>query len=503
MLLVMGAFTSCSSHDEYPLSSDTPPTPNFELVELEAYDLSLLDSEDFIIIPMEFTSSAAWRLSSDKIWVLFSDTEDGIFYNDLVGGQGTNKVFVKITNQARTFESSDANICCYYNDAEYKLSSISRPAKMYESSIFDEDGNQIEDEIEIDGSASMTITINTNYAFGIKSYPEWIQEPELYDGGYILKVKDAYTPYALEGEVVIANADNTMEQVIPVKYTGMSPEDITISGSYSPWGWNVSLDGKVFLLESESSSMDGESTETTVDNALPFAVKCFNYDYEIVFAEVDANDNIKYQAEGWLTAEKSEADNASIEVKASSFVPSAASRSRKGYIFAVPTGIYESFMASLEAATDAITFVDENEKYVVVEVEQRDIYAIDGFIITTAAGTAVECIEEPAGDYYDWVSSELSVSDVYTFTAENEVTYLINTLYTPADKVDGFYFYDSKTGNAVSSRTWKYSRALNEEGYYVISLTVPVASKFVDPVILRLHHNNENKKALIIRPVNN
>ena len=63
---------------------------------MEPYDLADLEKTDYIITPIEFSSTTTWKAMSDKIWVLFSTTEDGEYYNDIMGAAGVHKIYMKI-----------------------------------------------------------------------------------------------------------------------------------------------------------------------------------------------------------------------------------------------------------------------------------------------------------------------------------------------------------------------------------------------------------------------
>ena len=486
------AFVACNDDD------DATPPATFELVNASSYDIAELDEKDFVVSSIEFNTNTDWRVYSDKIWVLFSTTEEGDYFNDISGVSGAHKIYMKITNDARTFEPAGAKVAFSYGGEEYKFGTIYRHAKTHSSGIVDENNNSV-DEVVIDATASATIAIKASYDYGIKSYPEWIAEPTLYNGSYILNVIDEFVPYALDGDFVIASADGSVEHTYPITYSGMNPSVMRIEGDYSPWGWEVALDGKTFRYE--GTSLEGETTEITVENSLPFTAKCFNYDYTLVCATENSDGSIKIAADAWLWAEQSSSTKSAIEVYAKPFAATDA-RSRKGYLFAVPTGIYGDFMAAMSSAADALTFVDEHIDYVVVEATQKDIFAPDGFIVTDATGATVECTKETDSDLYTWVSSELSVTDVYSITGVYGNTYTVNLLITPDEGNPAFAIYDAD--GVVPGRRWgSPTISKNADGYFELKLKVPAASNFTKPLILRIHRNNVNIKALIIKPDNN
>ena len=90
------AFTACSSDDDNAIANYPMQPSSFKLINMEPYDLADLDKMDYIITPIEFSSTTTWKAMSDKIWVLFSTTEDGEYYNDIMGAAGVHKIYMKI-----------------------------------------------------------------------------------------------------------------------------------------------------------------------------------------------------------------------------------------------------------------------------------------------------------------------------------------------------------------------------------------------------------------------
>lgn len=496
MALVATGFSSCSSDDDAPAVE-----PSFEYLTGE-YDTTELDACDFIVTTLDIVANAQWQVYSDKQWVLFSQEEDGEFVYDIVGTAGNHSVYMKITNDARAFDASEATVTARCGGKEFFVCTVSRAAKEYVAQITDEDGNVI-DAINIDGSASTVITISGNTHYGIKSYPEWISEPVLYDGGYILSVKEEKTPYACEGEFVIGNADGTAEHKYEIRYEGLKPSYVEIGGDYNPWNWEVSLDGKTFRQESINSL--SETEVILLEDAVPFTFTCLNYDCKFVFASVgtDGSISVVEGEDAWLRVTQSESDKSAVSVSATAFETTATVRQRSGWVFAVPAGIDEDFSNAINAASNASDFVEVYYQYVLIGVTQKDLYASNGFTVTTADGEPVECIDEPEGDFYDWVSSENSITEVCSMSGEYGLTYIINTHYTDDDfsGTAECAIYDSK--GYANKRIWSLTFKKNDDGYYIIKLTVPVEEKFPVPVILRLHSQNVNKKALIIRAADN
>lgn len=509
LAFVVCGFTACSSDDEPAVQ------PVLEVLSADAYDISDLDNSDYIVTSMTFSTNSSWQLSADKIWVLFSSAQDGAFYNELRGGAGTHKVYMKITNDARTFDGAAAMVAFAYGDKTYEYGRIYRHPLKEQSNLTDENGEVIT-AIEMNNSSSTTINIDANYSYGIKSYPSWMSEPQLLDGSYYLSIIDEYVPFAMDGEFVVASYDGTVEQAYPVTYAGMSPEKVEITGDNTPWGWEVSLDGKSF--RSSSTSVEGDSDETIIENSMSYSVRCFNYDYTLLFATEDKDGAIALDDNGWLVGERSASDASAVTVTVKSFAPTSSARQRKGYLFAVPTGVKDAFVDEINNAEDANTFIDLHLDNVLIEVTQKDLYAATGFDIVTKTGEKVEC-NALTGEEYDKVSSEFGVDEVYTITGTPGVTYEVNTLYTDYDWNGGGFVICAEYrlnvyGNVgdtelakdypeFSGRRWgNPSKKMNGEGYYIISFKVPDAG--IDkPFYVRLFNKDTtNKKVLVIMPNN-
>ncbi len=492
LLIVAAVFAACSSNDDPAVA--TPPS--FELMGVGTYDLAELDEKEFVVVPIEFSSSVAWHLSSDKLWVLFSPTENGTYYCDIMGEAGTHKVYMKITNDARTFDSSSANVRFAYGDSEYALDAICRDAKKHDITVLDDAGNEME-SIGIDASASMQVAISANYSFGIKSYPDWIEEPGFYNGYYMLNVKDEYTPFEQSGNIVVVSEDGLVEQLLPVTYPGMAPDRMILTSEHGQWGWNVSLDGKIFKKSTENT--DGESQEYLIEESLPFGIKCYNYDCKLVFVNVAKSGKISTPSNPWLLAKQDEADKSVVTLEATPFTPTKAQRTRKGFVFAVPSAAYSDFQDTLAVTKDTL-FVDKFVNYVLAEVTQRDIFAADTFAVTTSKGEYVPHVKETSGDVYEWISSDLNVEDVYSFEADYGASYTITTPYLEDDWSGSFFIFDRSGHKYVNEVDWNVRCKVNKDGYYYLTLTALPEKYFDETVILRLHDNNVNKAAILINP---
>ena len=503
-VIMGGSFTACSEDDD----NNKAVSGTVEIINMGSYDLALLDEQDYVETTIEFSATSSWRLYSDKMWVLFSK-DGGAFYNDIRGVAGTHTVTMRITNDARTFEPSGANVAFAAGKNEFPFGPVYRHAKNYESSVLDENDNVVE-YVAIDGNASTTVGFNCNFVYGIKAYPDWLEEPVYSEGKYSFRVISEYTPFEKEGEIVIADEAGSVEHTYPVKFDGMFPNSIEISGDYSAWNWEISLDGKEFI--NEGSSVEGDNNDIAVQDALVYNVKCRNYEFKSFFIAENNDNSFTVMDEPWLVAEQSADDKGVVTVTAEPFEATTTNRSRKGCLFAFPVAAYDSIVLGADTCTLAETFIDNNISFVIVEAVQKDIYAPEGFFVAKSDGTQLACDREPAGDALTLVSSELlstpESEDVYAVAMEYGQKYTINTLCTtyeyPKAADVAYAFFNDKT-EGLSFRT---QVTMNAEGYYEITFTMPTADKFAsyksEFVTLCMRNTlGQNTKVLIIRPVNN
>lgn len=487
LAMVFCCWVSACSEDD-----DIVPV-NVSFTAPAALDIAALDTCESIVSSFELTSDGAWLLSSDKMWVKLSLQSDGEFYNDIQGGDGVHTVYIKVTNEARGFDNSQATVKVIAGNKSQDVIKIGRGGKEHEFSLLSSEGEVI-NKIEIGTDATVWVAPAANFDCSIIECPEWIAAPEAFDGGFTLNVANSYVPYEKEGVVTFGNIDRSKVYEVPVAYVGMEPTLMEIEGDNTPWGWKVSLDGKTFVQETTTAS--GETVETIVEDALAFSVTCLNYNYELVSAQVNSNGKLELMdaEESWIFASQKGDDPSLVSVS----VASMESSSRSGYLFAVPAAMYSNFADSLYVSSDVDTFIDSNLSYVVLEVEQKSLEATDGFIITDANGTAVSSVVEE--EYYEWLCSEFSITDLTSCDLVPGESYTIVTRLNANDWQGNFAITDLE-GAHQRLKSWGNPTAeLGEDGLYRLNITVPASLN--KTIILRLYTPQiVNIKALVIRPV--
>ncbi len=483
LAVACGFFVACSSDDEV-----TSVEVNFSV--LEGVDTSLLNSCDYVVGSFELTSDGSWHLYSDKMWVTLSVEPDGDFMNDIRGGAGNYKVYVKVSNDARGFEVSKADITLLAGGLSQNVATVIRPAGEYVFELFNEEGSTIE-SIEMECNASVWVKPATNFDCSVLSVPEWLAEPEFSDGGYMLTVVGSAIPMVQQGTVVFGNRDGSQVYNVPVNYAGMDPYEMIIEGDYTPWGWVATLDGKTYVQE--NTSIDGNVT-TTVENGIDYTITCFNYDFNFVYTEQNSGRLTVMDAEeSWIKTLRDNDNPSAVRVS----VEPSSNNSRSGYLFAVPAALYSSFMDSLKLSTNVDDFVDSNLSMVVAQLTQKA--DTDGFTITDSNDAAVQCTAE--SEYYEWLSSEFSITDITTCNLVPGESYTINTKLTESDWKKNLVLEDLE-GNDQRTSYWKLKTNVGNDGFYRITITVPATLS--KTIILRLYTPQiVNIKALVIRPVAN
>ena len=225
---------------------------------------------------------------------------------------------------------------------------------------------------------------------------------------------------------------------------------------------------------------------------------CFNYDYKLLSVQVNDGKLAKMdESESWILASQDESDLSQLSIS----VAALESGSRSGYLFAIPAANYDSFVDSLAVSIDEDTFIDSHTDYVVAAIKQKEFRDTDGFVITDSNGASVECIVEE--EYYEWFCSEFSIDDLTTCNLVPGQSYTIDTRLGASDWEGNLALEYIDDRMSVRLSSWgikKYNNpVLGEDGLYKLNITVP--STLSGDVILRLHSNHVNIKALVIRPV--
>lgn len=471
----------------------------FSFSGIKELDLSLLESQESATGYFTLDASGKCMVSSDRMWVTFSVERDGEYSHDIVCDGNIDTVYVKVSNDARDFADATAVVVIVADGEKYPVGSITRQAKSYEFSLMTED-NSVAEMIGINDKATAWFSFSANFECGIIDYPEWLMEPVLENGGYRFTVVEDYVPMAQEGVVVVGNSSLTRKYELPVSYEGMNPETIRIEGD-TPWGWVVSLDGQEF--KKDESSMTDDSENIVIVGNLNMNIICRDYSYETVFVENIAGTlQLKEGDEAWIKAVRDGNDPKAVKVTVDEYEIKS---SRSGYLFAVPVALYGRFMEKLSSTTSAETFIDEYEKYVLVEVVQKD----SGFkvaLVENGVETDIPCESDEDADYYIKLNGEYTITDIMACDVELGKSYVINTRLTVDDcgwsDDNAYYALHDINGVEIRERLWKLKVVAGDDGYFRINVTVPGSwdDELDRNVVLRLYTPDVvNIKALVLR----
>lgn len=458
-------------------------------------DIAALDHCEYVTASFTVEATGKWKVVSDEpSWVEFSKDNE-LFFPDVQGGEGSEPVYVRISNAARDFSESTANIRIIYDDKEECVAVVVRPAKEYEFSMETEDGDVIE-SIEIDCSGSSFVRFNANFDYVIIDYPEWLTEP-VFDtdkNGYSLEVVEGSLPFMSNGTFVIGNSNGSVKRDILISYVGMDPKAIRINVEGSPWGWDVSVDGKTF--EKESSSMTDGSDKIVVENMLPVNVLCRNYDYRLFCIE-DIEGIISFMEgeSAWIKCVRSSSNAQELSVSVDQFKSTFKKMYRSGYLFAVPEAVCDSFTNSLNSLDSINALLDLFADNVVVNVTQNDD-AGDCIVLDNEGNMSSSVTEE---EHYEYIASEFSIEDVVACEIVPGRTYDINTKITATGSK--FCLHELKGGGCpiIDNYVEDWNMGMKKkDGYYHLTFTVPAS--FDKNVIVRFYQGmNINFKALIMR----
>lgn len=473
----------------------------FTLSEVEELDVALLDSVDYIVGHFTFDAPSKWAVTSDQMmWVTFSKSFDGEYYPDITGDAGNNTVYVKISNDGREYNIDKANITIVVGDGEYTVSSIERPGKKW-LNIIANDGSVV-DVVELDQTATGWVSFQAPFDCAIIEWPEWLVAPVYENDGYRLTVVDSLDllQNPLDGMLLVSDATSTIQSAVPVKYSGMDPTIMEITGD-SPWNWLVSIDGKEIKSKQALDSV-------VIKESLEMNLVCRNNDYSIIFAEeIDSVLYPKSSSEAWIKAVVDEQNPRAVSVKVDSAKTNA---TRSGYLFAVPAAVCDSFNIALSSCDSTINIVDKYEKYVLAQIEQRDA-GFDVVHVENGVETKISCSVDETADYYIIISNNYfnaTDPDVSACNVEYGKSYTINTKLTKDEWIPtNFVLYDIN-GEEIRIKTWipEKEAVLGDDGYYRLNIVVPDDASWFEEneiakdVVLRLYTRDVvNIKALVLR----
>ena len=482
-LVSVTLFTACSSDD------DDAVTPVFPQVQTIA---GAAGAE----LDFTFDANESWSLSSDKIWckLVQGEKADAFVLN---GTAGKQTIKVKITADDASNDMSVAQLFLNMGGQKVAIAEVTRSAAGYKLQVFDAAGNDItETGITVGYNVYTKFTVKSNYRFAVTNTPAWVDleggflvgtPNEAVVGGVAFKENQGVSAkYAIAKDgnytITFTSEDGKAAVTIPVIYNGMttSTMDVTYPTS-SQWAvWNVSLDGKVFTQN--GSSLNGEAANNfTFHNFVPFTLKTFGDDYQLVVFE--SKENGLFEDTSGAVKLQGEKGDVKLTVDALS------SGSREFLVYALPQSVFESLENGLDGMLeeDFMTVKSDYDRYFLMDVVQKKEKKGDSEVtapIVTSMGMNVDCSLTTNEEFKSYAEGIFSYTGKEVFESTVYGGYV--AIYPQIDGWDptagaDVVIYDG-TGNPVDVKNYEVGQ--DEKGIYVglnaDKLTYPILAGFND-----------------------
>ena len=367
-LVSVTLFTACSSDDD---DAVTPVFPQVQTISGEAGEVK----------EFTFEANESWSLSSDKIWckLVQGEKADAFVLN---GTAGKQTIKVKITADDASDDMSVAQLFLNMGGQKVAIAEVTRSAAGYKLQVFDAAGNDItETGITVGYNVYNKFTVKSNFRFAVTNTPAWVDleggflvgtPNEAVVGGVAFKENQGVSAkYAIAKDgnytITFTSEDGKAATTIPVIYNGMttSTMDVTYPTS-SQWAvWNVSLDGKVFT-QNGSSLNGGDTNDFTFHNFVPFTLKTFGDDYQLVVFE--SKENGLFEDTSGAVKLQGEKGDVKLTIDALN------SGSREFLVYALPQSVYADLENGLDdmLENDFTTVKSDYDRYFLMDVVQKE-----------------------------------------------------------------------------------------------------------------------------------
>ena len=367
-LVSVTLFTACSSDDD---DAVTPVFPQVQPISGEAGEVK----------EFTFEANESWSLSSDKIWckLVQGEKADAFVLN---GTAGKQTIKVKITADDASDDMSVAQLFLSMGGQKVAIAEVKRSAAGYDLKVYDATGEDItETGITVGYNTYNKFTVKSNFRFAVTNTPAWVDleggflvgtpNKEVVGGVAFKENQDVSAKYAIAKDgnytITFTSEDGKAAVTVPVIYNGMttSTMDVTYPTS-SQWAvWNVSLDGKVFTQN--GSSLNGEAANNfTFHNFVPFTLKTFGDDYQLVVFENTENGLL----EDGSGAVKLNGEKGDVKLT----IEPLSSGSREFVVYALPQSVYADLENGLDdmLENDFTTVKSDYDRYFLMDVVQKE-----------------------------------------------------------------------------------------------------------------------------------
>ena len=496
-LVSVTLFTACSSDDD----AVTPVFPQVQTIGGAAGDVK----------EFTFEANESWSLSSDKIWckLIQGEKADAFVIN---GTAGKQTIKVKITDDDASNDKSVAQLFLSMGGQKVAIAEVKRSAADHILTVYDADGNDItETGITVGYNVYTKFTVKSNFRFAVTNTPAWVDleggflvgtPNEAVVGGVAFKENQGVSAkYAIAKDgnytITFTSEDGKGAVTVPVIYNGMttSTMDVTYPTS-SQWAvWNVSLDGKVFTQN--GSSLNGEAANNfTFHNFVPFTLKTFGDDYQLVVFE--SKENGLFEDTSGAVKLQGEKGDVKLTVDALS------SGSREFVVYALPQRVFESLENGLDEMLeeDFMTVKSDYDRYFLMDVVQKETSSSADD--QSAAPTIlkynylpVECKKDKSM-YGSIISGTFGYNGDEIYVAQSEIgsSVTVNPNIKDWDPLQmmetGYLTVMDVNGNDVYAEPGQ-----DENGNWIFSVNVPASA----PIFMVFQDNGTPVKVLVVEPL--
>ena len=497
-LVSVTLFTACSSDD------DDAVTPVFPQVQTIA---GAAGAE----LDFTFDANESWSLSSDKIWckLVQGEKTDAFVLN---GTAGKQTIKVKITADDASDDMSVAQLFLNMGGQKVAIAEVKRSAAGYDLKVYDAAGEDItETGITVGYNVYTKFTVKSNFRFAVTNTPAWVDleggflvgtPNEAVVGGVAFKENQGVSAkYAIAKDgnytITFTSEDGKAAVTIPVIYNGMttSTMDVTYPTS-SQWAvWNVSLDGKVFT-QNGSSLNGGDTNDFTFYNFVPFTLKTFGDDYQLVVFE----NTEKGLLEDGSGAVKLNGDKGDVKLT----IEPLSSGSREFVVYALPQRVFESLENGLDEMLeeDFMTVKSDYDRYFLMDVVQKETSSSADD--QSAAPTIlkmnylpVECKKDKSM-YGSIISDAFGYNGDEIYVAQSEIGSSVTVNpnikgWDPLQMLEtGYLTVMDVNGNDVYAEPGQ-----DEKGNWIFSVNVPASA----PIFMVFQDNGTPVKVLVVEPL--
>ena len=464
---------------------------------------------------LSFTVNGSWQLSSDATWCKFISQSGDVL--DISGNAGSHTITLRITDDNLADSATIANLTMKMGSQTAVIAVVERSAREAKISLYDENGKPIQ-AIPVGFDDYATFYVEANFRFAATEFPYWV---EFMSGSVAGAANERVTakariipdgnieryPIDIERGFTATFADETGEKsfTFPVIYEGIGDDKLMFTGpTEKPFGWEVSLDGKIFRQKNEAND-----THVEFPDKLTFNIVAHNDDYEIICMEQVVECGLpSYDINAmWMNFDK---ETMTLTVNPTT-------KSRYGSVMALPRGIYNQICDDIKANIfefDYTTGISletvkyEYLKYVIVEFTQRDFTergAYEGMYVYHSLTTC----EIPCESYHDTaVIAEYGVEEAFTCPFPKPVEGKHpNIIIDP--RIEGWNT-DSVTAGAASVEFYyKGERLLQSRGEFELgenknevmaAQLVGPAEEFSEEVYVVFKVGDSAKKLLVVTP---